>query len=81
MYFGKPVVVSDCKSIEKIIKENECGLPYPDRNPEVLAERLKYLYENPAECKRLGENGHKAVVEQYNWDRTVEGLLRIYNSK
>lgn len=79
MYFAKPVVASDCKSIEQLIRENDCGLTYPDQSPEALAEKLLFLYQQYSERLRLGANGKTAVETRYNWETTVKPLLDLYN--
>ncbi|NVO18752.1 MAG: glycosyltransferase family 4 protein [Bacteroidetes bacterium] len=78
MYASKPVVVSNCISLERIIMESGCGLVYEDKNVNELADKLLYLYQNQRDAELMGQKGHDAVIKKYNWDVTVFPLLRIY---
>lgn len=78
MYFGKPVISSNCKSLEKLILEENCGLIFNDRNSHHLAEQILKLYNDPELRKKLGENGLKSVMAKYNWEATSGGLLELY---
>lgn len=79
LYFKKPVISSNCNSIEKMILAENCGLIYRDNSPEELAERMTFLYENAEERIELGHNGYHAVIDKYNWDSTVAPLLSVYS--
>jgi glycosyltransferase involved in cell wall biosynthesis len=78
MYFGKPVISSNCKSLEKLILEEDCGLIFNDRDSSHLAEQILKLYNDSALRKKLGGNGHNAVMSKYNWEATSPGLLKLY---
>jgi len=78
MYFGKPVISSNCKSLEKLILTEECGLIFSDRNSSDLAEKVITLYKDAGLRKKLGENGRLSVMRKYNWEATSGALLQIY---
>jgi glycosyltransferase involved in cell wall biosynthesis len=78
MYFSKPVISSNCKSLEKLILEEDCGLIFRDRDSHHLAEQVLKLYNDADLRKRLGENGHKSVMQKYNWEATSGGLRELY---
>ena len=78
MYFGKPVISSNCKSLEKLILEENCGLIFKDRESGDLAQKIIKLHNNSDLRKHLGENGHNSVVSKYNWEATSEDLRQIY---
>ena len=77
-YFKKPVISSNCNSIEKIILTEKCGMIYQDDLPEELAARIKYLYDNPEAGIEMGNRGYLSVVNKYNWESTVTPLLSLY---
>ncbi len=80
MYFGKPVISSNCKSLEKLILAENCGLIFMDRNSEDLAEKIIKLYSDENLRITLGENGNKSVKSKYNWAATSAGLLKLYDA-
>ncbi len=79
LYFKKPVISSDCNSIEKIILNEKCGLIFHDNSPEELAARMILLFENSKIRNEMGENGYRAVTDKYNWNITVAPLLSVYS--
>ncbi len=77
MMLGKPVVVSSTKPMMRIVNDAECGLIFEVQNPQSLAEVIIQLRDEQM-CKRLGENGKRAVHDRYNWQLTVKALLQLY---
>lgn len=80
MYFSKAVISSDCRSLEKLIREENCGLIFKDRDSHDLADKIFQLYQNTDLRNQLGENGHNSVMSKYNWEATSGALLQIYAS-
>ena len=80
MYFSKPVISSNCKSLEKLILEENCGLIFNNRDSRDLAEKILQLYENFELRRLLGSNGHNSVMRKYNWEATSAALLQIYRA-
>jgi len=76
----RPIVVSDCPAQVSIVKECECGLVHKASDAQDLADKLLELYHNPVLARTLGENGKKAVLEKYNWQRTASPLIDYYAS-
>lgn len=78
MYFGKPVISSNCTSLEKLILTENCGLIFNDRDSNDLAEKVFTLYKNSELRMQLGFNGSEAVKNKYNWVATASEFLKIY---
>lgn len=78
MYFGRPVVVSNCRPLERIVGETGAGVVFEAGNPTALAGALLQVASDREEAQRMGERGHRAVMDRYNWDETVQPLVRLY---
>lgn len=78
MYFGKPIIASDCNYIQELIEQENCGITYKYDDPKALAECILYLYENRIEGTEMGMNGIKAVMSTYNWHKTVIPMINEY---
>ncbi len=78
MYMERPVVVTSCKPLERIVRETSCGLVCESGNPDSMGQSLKCLREDAEARRRMGENGHRAVVDRYNWDATVRPMVQMY---
>ena len=75
---GLPVIVSDFPSWRELIEREECALFVNPLSPASVAEALLWLFRHPAQAAQMGENGRRAVAENYNWERESERLLAVY---
>jgi hypothetical protein len=80
MLVGLPVIASDFPLYREVVEANECGLTVDPSKPEEIARAMDYLIEHPAEARRMGENGRRAVLGRYNWENESRRLLAIYEA-
>jgi glycosyltransferase involved in cell wall biosynthesis len=80
MAFSKPVISSNCNSIERIINECQCGLIYESGNYTDLAKKILEMYNNNELTIKSSHNSIMAVKEKYDWDITVQPLLDLYKN-
>jgi glycosyltransferase involved in cell wall biosynthesis len=78
MLAGLAVLSANFPSLKKIIETNKCGICIDPTSPREIAEAMKYLSEHKEETKIMGENGRKAVLYRYNWEKESEKLLKLY---
>ncbi len=78
MHMRLPVVASDCRPLVRILEDSGAGLTYTSGQPTELADRLVALLRDPGLRRRMGESGHAAVHERWNWDATSQGLVAAY---
>lgn len=76
---GLPIIASNFSLWKKIIENNKFGLCVNPLDPKEIAKAIEYLIENPEEAKKMGQNGHEAVLKKYNWKNEEKKLLSIYN--
>ncbi len=77
MLMGKPVVVSSCRPLRRIVEGARSGLVFEAGDAHSFAERI-FKLKDPAVRRRLGEAGRGAVRERCNWQAVSERLLRLY---
>lgn len=80
MFMNKPVIVSNCRPLKRIVDEAKCGLVFKTDNSEDLAIKIKTLFYNKKLSKIFGENGKKIVIRKYNWELEGEKLLSMYKT-
>jgi glycosyltransferase involved in cell wall biosynthesis len=80
MYLGRPIIVSDVRSLKRIVEENKCGLVFESGNHSDLALKIIELHEDPETRKRMAKNGENAALERYNWDAEGGKLIRLYQT-
>lgn len=75
---GKPVVVTQCRTLRQIVESADCGRVYMDRDPEMLAQAVLSLSDENTR-RQLGAAGRRAVESRYRWDNDAEVLLSAIN--
>ncbi len=75
---GLPVVVSSFPNLKRIVESANCGLCVDPQDAQQAAHAISDLLDNPGLLRILGENGKKAVLQEYNWEREARTLLRLY---
>jgi len=78
MWMKLPVIVSNCKPLQRIVEEAKCGYVYPSGDYVALSVQIKKLYKNRNLGKNFGMNGHLLVKNKYNWGIVGEQLLHVY---
>jgi len=73
-----PIIASNFLLWREIVEKNNCGICVNPLDPKEIAEAIEYLIEHPDEARKMGENGRKAVLEKYNWEKESKKLLKIY---
>jgi glycosyltransferase involved in cell wall biosynthesis len=80
MAAGLPVIASDFPLWRSIIDGAGCGLLVDPRDPKAIAGAMRWIIDHPDEARAMGERGHRAVVEKYNWEREFPRLLALYQT-
>ena len=80
MSSGIPVIASNFPLWRAIIEGNQCGLCIDPHDPKALAAAIDYMVTHPALARRMGENGRKAVLAQYNWAVQARKLTDFYGA-
>jgi glycosyltransferase involved in cell wall biosynthesis len=79
MLFEKPVIVSSCRPLKRIVSETNSGLVFQAGDPDDLAEKIIELYNSYQLRKKLGRNGKNAADSgKYSWSNQEKELLRAY---
>ena len=65
---------------EDVVIDNETGFMEPVDDYEAFANRMIYLMDNPAECKRLSENAHNLVYDYCDYSNVIWKLEEIITS-
>ena len=78
MSFGVPLVASDCTEQVDLVERWKCGLVHTAEDTGSFRDQVLALHGDSELRKRLGENGRKAVRDEFNWDVTSLPLVRLY---
>lgn len=78
MACGIPVVVSDADGFAEVVVHEQTGLIVPKGNVEAITEAMYRLLKDPELRAQYGKAGRARVMELYDWNKNVEGMLEIY---
>lgn len=77
MLGGKPIIASDCRPQKELIINKQCGLIYS--NLQEFHDCLVKLIKEDSTRIQMGSNGKEAVTNEFNTEKTRQGLLAAYN--
>ncbi|MBW3619451.1 MAG: glycosyltransferase [Actinobacteria bacterium] len=73
---GIPVITTPLPPAVRIVEAYDCGVVVPFGDPDAAALAIRELRDDAARRRRLGRNGHEAVVERHNWDVDGPAFVR-----
>jgi len=80
MAMGLPAIVSDFSYAEKVNKKYKCFVLVNPGDIEELVKAIDYLLGNPEVANELGQNGRRAVKEEFNWGIEEKKYIILYKS-
>lgn len=73
-----PVIISDFPLYREIVETTHCGILVDSKNYNDIANAIKYLFASPSKAMEMGENGRHAFLNEYNWEKESQKLLKLY---
>jgi glycosyltransferase involved in cell wall biosynthesis len=80
MMLGKPVLVSDCPPLARVINDSGGGLVFRYDDPSDFAAKVRQLRDDPGLREKVSEAGREAFLDRYNWEKTSGELVRLYEN-
>ncbi|HOV21568.1 MAG TPA: glycosyltransferase family 4 protein [bacterium] len=80
MQCKKPVLVSNCNSLIRIVEKSNCGFVFECGHPKDLADKILILYKNKKLRIEMGENSARSVKNNYNFEIAGSQLSLLYNN-
>lgn len=76
--FKKAVVATDFGSLQYMVKDGDTGLKFKYRDVDDLKLKIKYMFENPEEAKRMGRNGYHLIETLYSPQTHYKQLMEVF---
>jgi alpha-maltose-1-phosphate synthase len=73
-----PVVASAVGGIVEVVEDGKTGLLVPPARPDVLAQALTRILENPETGRRMGKAGRARVEARFSWASVAERTQQVY---
>jgi len=77
MACGTPVVASQVGGLAFLVKDGETGYTVPVNNPEILADRLSLLLQDPDLQQKMGLNAF-TEAQSYSWEIIAQKMSAVY---
>ena len=74
---ARPIIIGVEGFAMDFVKKMEVGIAMEPENADDLIRAILELKNNPALCKKLGENGYKNICSKYNRDQQAKDYMAI----
>ena len=78
--FGKPVVAGRIGGVPEAVVHETTGLLVDPDNIGEIVQAITRLLKDPAEARRLGNNGRRRVKNDLNWKVSASKLLSVIHA-
>jgi glycosyltransferase involved in cell wall biosynthesis len=75
---GAPVIATNSGGVTDIVRDDETGLLFPERDARALANAIEKMLNDHALARRLAETGAARVHERYTSNRVAQQFIEIY---
>ena len=72
-----PIIIPRIKLYEEMINKYHCGICVDPYSVEEVKSAIKYLLENKQEAYQMGQNGRKAVIEEFSWNSQYKSYHQV----
>lgn len=74
---GVPVVTTPLPQAVEIVEQYRCGIVVPFGDVDAVIEAVDILAAHPDRRMELGQNGHKAADEHFNWRKSGQEFVSL----
>lgn len=78
MAAGIPFIASDFPEWKKFVDKYKCGICVNPLDINAIADAMKWMVEHPEEAEQMGNNGRKAVIDNFSWEHEKKKLVSFY---
>jgi glycosyltransferase involved in cell wall biosynthesis len=75
---GIPIVATNVAGCREIVKHGVNGVLVPTRNSSAMANAIRYLMHHPQECVRMGKEGRRLAVTEFDEKLVLESTYSVY---
>lgn len=81
MACGLPVVATEHTGGPDVLRDGEDGFVIPVRDPDALAERLRWCHAHRQRCREMGRSARERVVRSFRWSDYGARIAEAYRSR
>ena len=76
---GLPVIASDVEGIAEFVDHGETGYLVGSKDPEALADAIRYAFDHPEEAKGWGRAARERAEREFSWETAARRTRRVYD--
>ncbi|MBI5050451.1 MAG: glycosyltransferase family 4 protein [Nitrospirae bacterium] len=80
MASGKPVVATNVGGVPALVKNGITGFLVPPKRPDLFADAVLKLLNDPLLMKKMGEEGRRRVFPQYDVSSLIKRIDSLYTA-
>jgi glycosyltransferase involved in cell wall biosynthesis len=78
MISEKPVLVSDCRPLARVVRAAGAGRVFQAGNSASFASEVIWMARHPAELSAFGARGRDAALTTFSWAHDASALTSLY---
>ena len=75
-----PFICTDYDLWKEIVEKYDCGICVEPGNTKQIQSAIGFLLNNPERAYEMGQNGRKAVLEEFNWTTQEKVYVDLFKS-
>jgi len=75
---GKPAVCPRTGGLPEVVDDGVTGLLFEPGSVADLAAKVRYLWDRPGQCRKMGEAARRKALREYSPQRYYERLMKLY---
>jgi len=78
MAWGLPVIACDSGGVFSVVVDGMTGFLVPPGDDMALAERMRFLLDNPVRARELGLCGRRRIQDHFNINHLIDSTVTLY---
>ena len=74
-----PVILAKVPLYEAMVEKYHCGICVDVHNVDEIRDAVRYLLEHKREAYEMGQNGRRAVLEEFSWDSLEKDYVNVFD--
>ena len=72
-----PVILAKVPLYEQMVEKYHCGICVRPHSVEDFREAIGYMVTHKEEAYQMGQNGRRAVLEEFSWDSQAKKMMNV----
>ncbi len=72
-----PVILAKVPLYEKMVEKYHCGICVKPHSVDDFRAAIEYLLTHKEEAYQMGQNGRRAVLEEFSWDSQAKNVMKV----